>query len=240
MVSPLLNYGLGHITGALAPWRYMYIFAGSITILWAFVIYFFMPPDPVRAKGFTERERFIAVSRMRINNSGVRNTHFKIAQLWEILLDIKFWLVFAMAFCIVVANGPFSTFAPIIISQLGFSGLNSLLLLLPAGFVTGTVSLVAPYCAYRFPGWRAHIVTICVSGTILASLLLWQLPMEQVGGRLFAIYILASYGGGYAVLMSLAIANTAGYTKKSLASSGLFVGYCGGMCHSNSFHLNDR
>jgi hypothetical protein len=38
------------------------------------------------------------------------------------------------------------------------------------------------------------------------------------------VYILASYGGGYAVLMSLVIANSAGYTKKSLASSGMFVG----------------
>lgn len=97
IVSPLINYGLGHITGSLTPWHYMYIVAGLITALWALVIFFFMPPDPIRAKHFTDRERYIAVARMRVNNSGVRNTHFKIDQLWELLTDLKFWLVFAMA-----------------------------------------------------------------------------------------------------------------------------------------------
>ena len=47
---------------------------------------------------------------------------------------------------------------------------------------------------------------------------------------LLAVYILASYGGGYAVLMSMQIANTAGYTKRSVSSSGMFVGYCLGTC----------
>jgi MFS family permease len=71
IVSPLINYGIGHIHGALSSWRYMYIVAGSITIVWSFVILWLMPPDPIRAKGFTERERYIAVARMKINNSGV-------------------------------------------------------------------------------------------------------------------------------------------------------------------------
>ena len=100
----------------------MYLVAGAVTVIWSFVILFFLPPDPVRAKNFTDRERYIAVARMRRNNAGVRNTHFKREQLWELVLDIKFWLVFAMAFLILVANGPVSTFIPIIISDLGYSG----------------------------------------------------------------------------------------------------------------------
>jgi hypothetical protein len=28
VVSPLINYGIGHIHAALSPWRYMYIVAG--------------------------------------------------------------------------------------------------------------------------------------------------------------------------------------------------------------------
>jgi len=226
IVAPLINYGLGHITGSLSPWRYMYLVAGSITIIWAFVILFFLPPDPIRAKGFSERERYIAIARMRVNNSGVRNTHFKIEQLWELMRDGKFWLTFWMALTMLVANGPVSTFTPIIISDLGFSGLNSLLLVMPAGVVIGTIELTAPFIAMKYPGWRSYLVSITVTGTLLASLLLWQLPQTATGGKLFAVYILASYGGGYAVLMSLVIANSAGYTKKSLASSGMFVGYC--------------
>lgn len=106
IIAPLINYGLGHITGSLSPWRYMYIVAGSITIIWAFAILFLMPPDPIRAKRFTDREKYIAVARMRVNNSGVRNTHFKVAQLWELLVDLRFWLCFFMALTMLVANGP--------------------------------------------------------------------------------------------------------------------------------------
>jgi predicted MFS family arabinose efflux permease len=62
IISPLINYGLGQVTGALASWKYMYIVAGVMTTLWAFVILFFLPPDPTRAKGLSAREKYIAVS----------------------------------------------------------------------------------------------------------------------------------------------------------------------------------
>jgi hypothetical protein len=50
----------------------MYYFAGSITVVWGIVLFFVLPPDPIRAKGFDQRERYILVARLRSNNSGVR------------------------------------------------------------------------------------------------------------------------------------------------------------------------
>lgn len=226
-VSPLINYGLGHITGGgLAPWQYMYLVAGAITVVWAIVIYFVMPPDPIRARGFSDRERYIAVARMRENNSGVRNTHFKAGQVWESLLDIRFWLIFSIGFLMMIANGPVSSFIPIIIAGFGYSRLNSLLLVMPAGAIIGTIEILAPLAAYKIPRARTYIIAICQTGTIVGSCLLWLLPREQKGGLLFGCYVLASFGGGYAVTMGLQIANTAGYTKRSVTSSGIFVGYC--------------
>jgi hypothetical protein len=163
---------------------------------------------------------------MKENNSGVRNKHFKAEQVWESLYDIRFWLVFSMGFLMMIANGPVSSFIPIIISGFGYSRLNSLLLTMPAGVVIGTIELGVPYLAYKFPGTRTWLIAICQCGTIVASVLLWQLPQSQRGGLLFACYILASFGGSYAVLMGLQVANTAGYTKRSVTSSGIFVGYC--------------
>ncbi|KAJ4400040.1 hypothetical protein N0V91_009015 [Didymella pomorum] len=227
MVSPLINYGLGHIDGGgLAPWQYMYLVAGSITVLWSLVILFFMPPDPIRARGFNDRERYIAVARMKENNSGVRNKHFKVAQVWESLYDVKFWLIFSIAFLMMIANGPVSSFIPIIISGFGYNRLNSLLLTMPAGAVIGTIELAAPYVAYKVSGIRTWLIVVCQCGTITASILLWRLPRSEKGGLLFGCYILASFGGAYAVLMGLQVANTAGYTKRSVTSSGIFVGYC--------------
>ncbi|KAF4462103.1 Cutinase transcription factor 1 beta [Fusarium albosuccineum] len=224
--SPLVNYGLGLINGGVSSWRYMYYFAGSITIVWGMLLYFVLPPDPVRAKGFNERERYILVARLRTNNSGVRNTHLKVSQIWELLVDMKFWVVFAIAFLSMIANGPISTFVPIIINGFGFTTLNSLLLMMPCGAYAGTLQLIMPYLAYRYKNVRSYLVLIAQLGTTLAALLLWLLPQSATGGLLFAVYILPSVGGGYAVLMGLQIANTAGYTKRSVASSGLYIGYC--------------
>jgi hypothetical protein len=78
----------------------VYLVAGALTVLWSFVIFFFMPPDPIRVKGFSERQRYIAVARLRSNNAGVRNTHFKLAQALEVFIDPRAWIVFSMAFLI--------------------------------------------------------------------------------------------------------------------------------------------
>ena len=119
----------------------MYLVAGAITVLWAIVIFLFMPPDPIRARGFNDRERYIAVARMRVNNAGVRNTHFKKEQMLEALIDLKFWVVFAIAFLMMISNGPVSSFVPIIISGFGFNRLNSLLLTMPQGAIIGSIEL---------------------------------------------------------------------------------------------------
>ncbi|KXJ85017.1 allantoate permease [Microdochium bolleyi] len=224
--SPLINYGLGLINGGVSSWRYMYYFAGALTILWGAALYFVLPPDPVHAKDFDERERFILISRLRSNNAGVRNTHFKFAQVVELLLDLKFWIVFSIGFLSMIANGPISTFVPIIINGFGFTTLQSLLLVIPAAFYGGTVQLLLPYLAYKYTGVRSYLIFVAQLGTTLAALLLWLVPLSAKGALLFACCILPSVGGGYAVLMGLSIANTAGYTKRSVQSSGLYVGYC--------------
>jgi hypothetical protein len=188
----------------------VYLVAGALTVMWSIVIYFFMPPDPIRVKGFTDRQRYIAVARLRSNNAGVRNTHFKWRQALEVFIDPRAWIVFSMAFLIMIANGPVSTFIPIIINSFGFSTLNSLLLIMPAGAIVGTIEWVAPYLCYRFVGVRTWVIVVCQCGTILAALLLWLLPRNATGGLLYGAFTLASFGGSYAVLMGLQTANTAG------------------------------
>ncbi|KAL2831031.1 major facilitator superfamily domain-containing protein [Aspergillus pseudoustus] len=225
MFTPLINFGLGHIGGALSPWKYMFLFAGAVTILWSIVVLVFLPGDPTRARGFSPREAYIAVARLRTNNTGVRNLHFKASQILDALLDLRFWLVLAIALLTMIANGPQSTFQAIIVNSFGFSPLNSLLILMPFGFIIGTIQLVGPYLAYRYTNVRTYIVIACQCLTILSSLLLWFLPRSALGGLLVGVYFLGSFGGAYVVLMTIQVANTAGYTKRAFTSAGIFVAY---------------
>jgi MFS family permease len=231
VVSPLINYGIGSIkSGGYAghTWKYMYIFAGVLTLVWSAVIYFFLPPDPIRAKGFSARERYIAVARMRENNSGVRNVHWKGAQVLETLIDPRFWLHFFIALLMMIGNGPYSTFTPIIVAGFGYAPLPALLLTIPAGFVTGCIELGAAYAAYKFPRRRCFIMLCCQVPTVISCLLQWQLPRSNRGGLLYAAYTIASLGGTYAVLLGVVMANSAGYTKRTLNAAGVFIGYCVG------------
>ncbi len=45
MFSPLISYGLGHINGSFgaSKWKYMYLVAGSLTLLWSFVVLVVLP-----------------------------------------------------------------------------------------------------------------------------------------------------------------------------------------------------
>ncbi|PPJ51104.1 hypothetical protein CBER1_07891 [Cercospora berteroae] len=224
--SPLINYGLGHIEGSLSNWTYMYFFAGACTIVLGIATWFVLQPDPIRATFFCDRERYILIARMRTNNSGIRNQSWKKDQVIELLCDLKFWLVFFMAAFGMVNNGAVSTFMPVVISGWGYSSLTSLLLIMPAAAYAGTLIVLSTYCAMKFDHVRTWLIVAAQCMTTLSAILLWQLPRDAQGGLLFALYILPSTSATYAILMGLQIANTAGYTKRALASSGIYIGYC--------------
>ncbi|KXT15312.1 hypothetical protein AC579_2817 [Pseudocercospora musae] len=194
------------------------LIVAGITILWGIILLFVLPPDPIRAKGFDVRERYILVARLRSNNSGVRNKKYKMSQVIELLTDLKFWLLFLMALLSMVSNGAISTFAPLHAEYFAavYAGWRLCRNDDGASFVLGDEVQEHPNLAdLRWP-----------MGTTLAAALLYGLPLNETGGLLFAVYILPSTGAAYGVLMGLPIANTAGYTKRALASSGLYIGYC--------------
>ncbi|RVX67143.1 hypothetical protein B0A52_08577 [Exophiala mesophila] len=142
---------------------------------------------------------------------------------------IKFWLAFSISFLILIANGPASSFVPIIISQFGYDVFRSLLLTTPMGAVAGTMQLAVSYAAYKYSNIRSWLVIATEMTTIVAALLLWLLPRDgSLGALLFACYILCGFGAAYPILMGLTLANTAGYTKRTVNSAGIFIGYCAG------------
>jgi len=154
----------------------MFYFAGALTIVWGVLLLWILPAEPIKAKGFNERERYMSVARLKTNNAGVRNTHFKMAQVTELLLDGNFWMLFWSSFLIMISNGPISTFLPIIINSFGFSTFNSLLLLMPCGFWSGSLCLLFSYISYKVKNVRVWLFVLGEIGTTLSCLLLILLP----------------------------------------------------------------
>lgn len=74
----LLGYGIGNIKGSLPSWKYEFLIIGALCCIWGIVMTIFMPDSPVTAKFLTERERRIAVERIKGNQTGIENKHLKV------------------------------------------------------------------------------------------------------------------------------------------------------------------
>lgn len=226
LVSPLINYGLGSIKGSIAGWRILYIFAGGLTLLWAFVVYTLFPDSPITARRLTEDERALAILRLRRNNTGFENTRMKPQQIWETLLSWQFWTVCLLSMLCSTATSAANTFSTLVFKGMGFSVFHTLLLNIPLGVMSISTIVGSGWLGRTYPNMRHHIYTIGCVPVILGCLLLWKLPAGQVGGRVAGIYLVAFFGFSYVQVIAFGTCNFAGYTKKSMVSAGIFVAYC--------------
>lgn len=97
VIAPILNgfvaWVVGYYKGPYATWKVIFLLLGCITILWAAVVYFFLPNNPLEAKRLNAREKFIIIQRKAADNTGLENKTFKIEQVYEAFLDFKTWLI---------------------------------------------------------------------------------------------------------------------------------------------------
>lgn len=48
-----------------------------MTVVWAFIVGIFLPDNPVKAKFISERQKAIAIDRVRVDQTGIENKTFK-------------------------------------------------------------------------------------------------------------------------------------------------------------------
>lgn len=106
----LLGFGIGQIRGALPSWKYEFIIIGCLCSIWGIVLFVLLPDSPVTASMLSQRERRIAVERLKDNQTGVENKQFKRYQLVEAVKDPKTWLFFIMGVLQNTPNGGISNF----------------------------------------------------------------------------------------------------------------------------------
>lgn len=210
-----------------------------------------MPDNPVKAKFITDRERFVAIERMRADQLGIENKNFVRSQLWEVFKDPKTYLMFFFNIFVSIPNGGLTNFSPLIINGLGYSPQRSTLLMMPTGVIQTLSSYICNFgvyfCVRRFPSLQLR-GTFVIGGLIIgmiATVLLYTLPVDDYTGRLWALYWSYFYLGPYIgelyllsfshslprltfpkVALGINSANTAGHTKKVTTNAIVFAAYC--------------
>lgn len=230
-IGGLLAYGFYHIeNAALASWQVMMLTLGCVTVVWgAFVIYW-LPPSPMRARGFSPEDRTKCLERVRANQTGVQNKHFKWEQVWEAFLDPMTWAIFLVAVLNTIPVGGLGTYTNIIIkTNLGFSTLQTDLLAIAQGAIVVLVLFLFTWLSNK-TNQTLLCMAIATVPPIVASICFLTVPNtpEHAAGLLIAMYLTMTLHPQFTLNLSLVSRNTAGQTKRQIVTAMSFIGWAGG------------
>jgi ACS family allantoate permease-like MFS transporter len=76
---------------SIKSWQLLFLVIGLFTAAIGVLFLWIMPDNQLNAKFLTEKERLMAVERIRINQQGVGNKHFKMYQFKEAMMDPMVW-----------------------------------------------------------------------------------------------------------------------------------------------------
>ncbi|BFZ63539.1 hypothetical protein YB2330_004664 [Saitoella coloradoensis] len=230
VINGFLSWAVGHIpdSAPLAIWQYLFIMVGSISMAWSIFVFFAMPDSPMNAWFLTPEEKYHAVQRLAENQTGIVNKQWKWDQVREAMVDIKTWIIFFFNIAINIPNGGLTTFSGILISNLGFTSVQSSLLSMPTGVMSTLASFIFSTIAARWINRRCLTCIFACLIPIMGTAIVYGLPRDNIPGQMVGLYFLYTYFGPYVVGISLAQANTAGHTKKTVSYAVLYIGYAVG------------
>lgn len=200
---------------------------GGFTVAWAFVVYFTIPDSPTKARFLNERQKLIAIERLRANRTGMKTQEFKPKQALEALCDPQVWMIAMWVFLSNVPNIA-GSFLPLIIKNLGFTGLTTTLLTMPSGAVELVAMIIAGALSLTVQNYRSVIMFAVTLPTFAGCVMLTVMPQSDKWPRAAACWLLLCGPAAYTMLLSMISSNIAGYSKKVTTTTIVFIMYCAG------------
>ncbi|KAG0146871.1 hypothetical protein CROQUDRAFT_700947 [Cronartium quercuum f. sp. fusiforme G11] len=186
--SSFLSYGVLHIhTDKLHPWQWFFIITAIVTLTVSLCLLLFFPDSPATAWFLTPEERVKAILRIKVNQTGVENKHFKPHQTVEALQDPKTWAWFFYSIFVTIPN--ITNQQSLIIKSLGYSTLKTTLLSSVIGFVQAISILVGVLLVRAIKNSRAIVAVVMSIPNITAAIMSVILPWSAKIALLIAIYL---------------------------------------------------
>ncbi|KAJ3204051.1 hypothetical protein HDU67_009805 [Dinochytrium kinnereticum] len=238
--SSLLAYGIQiGLEGKLLPaWRWVFIIEGVPTIVLGVAAYFILPDEPLTAKFFTDRERHIAVNRLKLSAATRGEKEFKMEEIKKVLVNPVVW-VYALANFLAITPGyAYSLFLPTIIFGLGKSGLDANLYSAPPFVLSAVGTIVGAFVSDRI---KSRSTVIIVSSlTAIAGFGALSATKDPNNG--YGLLFLASLSGAaYPCLWAWLSNNMSTHTGRALALGlVLGIGNIGGGIAGQIYRTEDR
>lgn len=227
IVGGLLGYGVGNIQNStLAPWQWLFVITGCFSVIVGICFALIVPDSPVKARFLTRDERILAIKRVKENNTGIENKHWKAQQSKEAFSDIKCWLFALMAIFVAIPNGGLTNFNSILIKTFGFTSLQTQLLNIPSGIEEIIVIVGCVWFARRVNS-RSAIIVFSMILTLIGQIMLLTIPrtLNNQAPLLLGLYLLQSYNVALVLEMSWLTSAIAGHTKKVTATAMFYIGF---------------
>jgi ACS family allantoate permease-like MFS transporter len=174
-------------TGVLSSWQLLYVVTGATTVFTALIFSFVVPDSQLTAQFLTPAERVVSIERIRVNHQGIGNKKFKVYQAIELLNDPRTYLYFLMQFIANIGYGAVGTFGSLLITSLGYSSRQALILQMPQGAVTFFAVLICCYMADRMKDRTLWAGVAAILGTVFGAVL-YGLENNK-SGALMAFYV---------------------------------------------------
>ncbi|TKA72236.1 hypothetical protein B0A49_05984 [Cryomyces minteri] len=212
---------------SIAPWKIVFLLTGLLTSCIGIIFLFVMPDNQMNARWLTKEERLLAIERIRVNQQGVGNKHWKMYQLKEALADPLTWAFVFYGLVSSIPNGGISNFFSQLIISFGFTPEQSLLYGTPGGAVEVVALILCGWLGDKYHN-RLLVATSGLITAMLGMILIVALPLANSGGRLAGYYLTQASPTPFVALLSLISTNVAGYTKKTTVAALYLIGYCVG------------
>ncbi|KAJ9286772.1 hypothetical protein DTO021C3_5721 [Paecilomyces variotii] len=237
----LISFGFGHLRhSAIAVWKYIFLSVGAFTVLYGALMFFVLPDSPADAKWLSDREKVVAVERLRDEKLGMENKTWKWSQAYEAVTDWKNWILWFFFISVNIPNGGLIAFSTIIINSLGFSALDSSLMTIPTGVISTISGIFFSYFVGRTRKYRSLVTVSSLIIPLVGTIVVYVLPRSNAAGQLVGLYMLYVYWAPYVCGLAMFQANTAGHTKKTTVNAMDYVAYAVGNIIGPQTFLEDQ
>lgn len=224
IIGSISSFGFQHYEGStFASWQIMFLVFGLITIAIGILVICILPDNPMSAQFLTESERICAIERVKENQTGIENKHFKAYQCLECFKDPQTWLLAVVVISSNVPNGAVSSYQATIIKSFGYTSKETALLSIPSGVISVVSIIGATWSASRFNIRGPFIIILLACGVIGGSFLAFD---HSKAGKLIGNYMTNCIGASLPLMYSWGSANWAGHTKKVTMNAIILISFC--------------
>ncbi|EXJ88555.1 hypothetical protein A1O1_05485 [Capronia coronata CBS 617.96] len=226
----------GDVHASLKGWQVIFLVLGLFTVVVGILFWFLLPDSPAAARFLSPEEKIEHIERLRSNEQGIGSQTFKWDQFREAFTDINTWLYAFWIFAANIPNSIATSFGNVLVTGLGYTATQSLLLVTPLGAYEIVVLVGVTYIAMK----TQQRLYCCIATHIPSFVGAILMAATNKAAALVGYYLSGGIPIGWTTILGLQASNVAGSTKKiTVTAIGTIAYTVGNIISPQTFQARD-